>query len=147
MTSLFCRTDNKSLRNLSIFLKIYGDFYGQYVNNSKSSFFTRDTSARFVTIVQRLLSCGHWALLFSYLRVHIFIGVPKCRFLQPLVDKVKLKLTSWKEKSLRMMGQIQLVNTVIIGSLTYSFNICKWRFLFLSKLSSETEILFGLVML
>jgi len=34
-----CRADNKSLRNLSIFLKTYGDYSGQYVNNSKSSFF------------------------------------------------------------------------------------------------------------
>jgi len=30
----FCRTDIKSLRNLSIFLKTYGDFSGQHVNNS-----------------------------------------------------------------------------------------------------------------
>jgi len=35
---VFCRADNKSLRNLSIFLKTYGDFSCQYVNNSKSSF-------------------------------------------------------------------------------------------------------------
>jgi len=41
--------NNKSLRNLSIFLKTYGDFSGQYVNNSKSSFFTMNNSARFVT--------------------------------------------------------------------------------------------------
>jgi len=26
---VFCRADNKSLRNLSIFLKTYGDFPGQ----------------------------------------------------------------------------------------------------------------------
>ena len=36
---VFCRADNKSLRNLSIFLKTYGDFSVQYVNNSKSRFF------------------------------------------------------------------------------------------------------------
>ena len=46
---VFCKADNKSLRNLSIFLKTYSDFLGQYVNNSKSSFFTMDNSARFVT--------------------------------------------------------------------------------------------------
>ena len=36
---IFCRADNKYLRNLSVFLKTYGDFSSQYVNNSKSSFF------------------------------------------------------------------------------------------------------------
>jgi len=46
---VLCRGDHKSLRNLSIFLKTYDDFSGQYVNNSKSSFFTVDNSARFVT--------------------------------------------------------------------------------------------------
>ena len=35
----FYRAYNKSLRNLSIFLKTYGDLLGQYVNNSKNSFF------------------------------------------------------------------------------------------------------------
>ena len=122
---VFCMGDNKSLRNLSIFLKTYGDFYGQYVNNSKSSFFTMDNSARFVTKIQRILSCSHGCLPFNYLGVFIFISAPKCRFLQPLVDKVKLKLTSWKGKSLSMMGQIQLVNTMIIGFLAYIFNMYK----------------------
>jgi len=46
---VFCRTDNKSLINLSVFLKIYGDFSGQYVNNYKSSFFTMDNFSRFFT--------------------------------------------------------------------------------------------------
>ena len=46
---VFCRGDNKSFRNLSILLKTYGDFSCQYVNNSKSSFFTMDLSPKFVT--------------------------------------------------------------------------------------------------
>jgi len=110
---------------LSIFLKTYGDFSGQYVNNSKSSFFTMDNSARFVTKIQCILSCSHGCLPFNYLGVPIFVGAPKCRFVQPLVDKVKLKLP-WKGKSLSMMDQFQLVNTVITGFLAYSFNMYKW---------------------
>jgi len=51
---VFCKADNKSLGNLSTFLKTYGDFSGQYVNNSKSRFFTLDYSARFVTKIQRI---------------------------------------------------------------------------------------------
>jgi len=55
----------------------------------------------------------------------IFVGTTKCRFLQPLADKVKLKLASWKGKSLSMIGRIQLDNTVITEFLAYSFNIYK----------------------
>jgi len=62
---IFCRADNKSLRNLSIFLKTYGDFSGQYVNNSKNNFFTMDNFARFVTKIQRILSCSHGCLPFT----------------------------------------------------------------------------------
>jgi len=122
----FCRADNKSLRNLNTFLKTYGDFSGQYVNNSKSSFFTMDNSARFVTKIQYILSCSHGCLPFNYLGVPIFVGAPKSHFLQPLTNKVKLKLASWKGKFLSMMGRIQLVNTVITEILAYSFNLYKW---------------------
>ena len=85
-----------------------------------------DNSARFVTKIQRILSCSHDCLPLNYLGVPNFVGAPKCRFLQPLADKVKLKLASWKGKSISMMGQIQLVNTVITGFLYYSFNMYKW---------------------
>jgi len=57
--------------------------------------------------------------------VPIFVCIPKGQFFQSLVDKIKLQLASWKGKSLSMMGQIQLVNTVIMGLLAYSFNLYK----------------------
>ena len=53
-----------------------------------------DTFPRFVTKVQRFLSCSHGVLPFNYLGVPIFVGAPKCQLLQPLADKVKLKLAS-----------------------------------------------------
>ena len=58
---------------------------------------------------------------FTYLRVPIFVGFPKAWFLQPLADKVKSKLASWKGKSLSMTGRIELVNSMIYGSLAYNF--------------------------
>jgi len=75
---VFCRANNKPLKILSIFLKIYGDFLGQYVNSSKNSFFTMDNFVRFVTKIQRLLSCSHGCLPFTYLGVPIFVGAQKC---------------------------------------------------------------------
>ena len=80
MTYSFSVGDIKSLKSLSVFFKTNGDFFFyQNVNNYKSSFFTMDNSTRFVT---------------KYLGVSIFVGAPKCQFLQHLTDKVKLKLAS-----------------------------------------------------
>jgi len=84
-----------------------------------------DNSTRFVTKIQRILSCSHGCLPFTYLGVSIFVGAPKGRFLQPLADKVKVKLASWKGKS-----------TVITGLLAYSFNLYK---LFISLLKEVKQ--------
>jgi len=40
---------------------------------------------------------------FIYPGVPIFFGALKWQFFQPLADRVKSKLTSWKGKCLRMM--------------------------------------------
>jgi len=87
-------------------------FSGQYVNNSKSSFFAMDNSSRFVTKIQCIL----------------------------LTDKVKLKLASWKGKSLSMMGRIQCVNTVTTGFLAYNFNLYKWHVSLLKQVKEWSQI-------
>jgi len=105
-----------------------------------------DNSARFVTKIQCIFSCSHGCLSFNYLGVPIFVGAPKCRFFQPLADKVKLKLASWKGKSLSMMGQIQLVKMMITGFLAYSFNMYKCHVSLLNQVEQcGVEILFGQV--
>ena len=93
-----------------------------------------DNSVRFATKIQRILSRSHGCLPFNYLEVTIFVGALKFWFLQPLVDKVKFKLTSWKGKSLSMMGRIQLVNTIITGFLAYSFNMYIWPISLLNQI-------------
>jgi len=98
-----------------------------------------DNCARFVTKIQCILSCNHGCLPFTYLGVPIFVGAPRGHFLQPLVDKIKLKLASWKGKSLSMMGRVQLVNTVITGVLTYSFNLYKWHVSLLKQVEQWCE--------
>jgi len=92
-----------------------------------------DNSARFVTKINCILPCSHGCLPFTYLGVPIFVGALKGQFLQPLADKVKLKLASWKGKSLSMMGWIQLVNMVITELQAYSFNLYKWFISLLKK--------------
>jgi len=98
-----------------------------------------DNSIRFITKIQHHLSCRHVLLPFNYLGVPIFVGALKIRFLQPLVDKVKLKLASWKGKSLSMMGQIQLVDTMATSFFAYSFNVYKCSTSILKQVEQWSE--------
>jgi len=54
-----------------------------------------DNSARFVTKIQRHLSCSHDILPFNYLGVLIFVGAPKLRFLEPFTGAERLKDDSY----------------------------------------------------
>jgi hypothetical protein len=50
---------------------------------------------------------------FNYLGVPIFKGKPKACHLQPIADKIKLKLSAWKASLLSIAGRVQLVKSVI----------------------------------
>jgi len=72
---------------------------GQWINNSKSHFFIVDASPSFLYKIKHVLGCSKGNIPFNYLGVPIFVGSLKARFLQPLADKVRSKLASWKGKS------------------------------------------------
>lgn len=66
------------------------------------------------------------SLPFNYLGVPLFKGKPKLIYLQPIIDRIKSKISSWKGSILSIMGRLQLVNSVIQGMLAYSFHIYVW---------------------
>jgi hypothetical protein len=63
---------------------------------------------------------------FMYLGIPIFKGKPKVSYLQPVADKIKAKLASWKASLLSIAGRVQLVKSVIQGMLVYSISIYSW---------------------
>lgn len=65
-------------------------------------------------------------LPFIYLGVRIFKGKPRRTYLQPIADRIKVKLSSWKGSLLSVMGRIQLVKSVIHGMLFNSFHVYAW---------------------
>jgi hypothetical protein len=46
------------------------------------------------------------SLPFNYLGVPIFKGKPKACYLQPIADKIKNKLSSWKASLLSIAGRV-----------------------------------------
>jgi hypothetical protein len=60
------------------------------------------------------------------LGVPIFKGKPRVIHLQPIADRVKLKLSAWKASLLSIAGRVQLVRSVVQSMLIYSISIYSW---------------------
>jgi len=63
---------------------------------------------------------------FQYLGCPIFQGKPKCIHFQPIGDRIKVKLATWKDVLLSIMGRVQLVKFIVHGMLFYSLRIYRW---------------------
>jgi hypothetical protein len=62
----------------------------------------------------------------NYIGVPIFKGKPKSCLLQPIADRIKLKLSAWKASLLSIAGRVQLARSVILSMFTYSISIYSW---------------------
>lgn len=56
----------------------------------------------------------------------MFKGKPRRVHLQPIADKIKSKLATWKGFMLSIMGRIQLVKSMVLSMLLYSFQVYSW---------------------
>ncbi|GAU35013.1 hypothetical protein TSUD_103360 [Trifolium subterraneum] len=123
---IFCKGNLAGLRALKNLFDIYALESGQVINNSKSTiFYGSITQGRLALIVHLLnFKLGSTFQLFG---VPIFKGKPKACYLQPIADKIKLKLSAWKASLLSIVGRVQLVRAVIQSMLIYSITLYSWR--------------------
>lgn len=92
----------------------------QVTNTAKSTIFSTSISHNRLGQIFNLLDFKIGYLPFIYFGVPIFKGKPKVNHLQPITDKIKLKLSNWKASLLAMVGRVQLVRFMIQSMLTYS---------------------------
>ena len=61
-----------------------------------------------------------------YLGVPLFYGSPRASYFTNIVSNILKQLSSWKVKSLSMVGRICLVQAVATPKLVYSFMTYSW---------------------
>jgi mannosylglycoprotein endo-beta-mannosidase len=123
---IFCKGNLSGLRFLKQLFNDYATESGQVINNSKSTIFSGSITQGRLNLIVQLFNFNMGALPFFYLGVPIFKGKPKSCFLQPIADKIILKLSAWKASLLSIAGRVQLVRSVILSMLTYSISIYSW---------------------
>jgi hypothetical protein len=114
------------LRELKNLFNKYALESGQVINSAKSTIFSRSITPRRLALMVQLLNFSLGSLPFNYLGVPIFKGKPRVIHLQPIADRVKLKLSAWKASLLSIAGRVQLVRSVVQSMLIYSISIYSW---------------------
>lgn len=71
---------------------------------------------------------------FTYMGVPIFRGRPQASYFQPIVDKIRVRLSSWMGSILSMAGRLQLLKSVFNSMLVYNFQVYEWPISLLRRL-------------
>ena len=121
-----CVGSRKNIKCLLRIFKDYSDTSGQLVNFDKSKLFTGAMTPTRRNMLAQLSGFTLGSIPFQYLGWPIFLGKPKCIYFQPIVDRIKVKLATWKGVLLFIMGRVQLVKSIVHGMLVYSFHIYRW---------------------
>ncbi|XP_062028531.1 uncharacterized protein LOC133744441 [Rosa rugosa] len=131
---VFCRGDQRSLHVVMSFLEEYGHNSGQLLNKAKSHvFLSKHIHYRRHSIATSLgIPIGQ--VPFSYLGVPIFRGKPRASYFQPIVDRIRVRLSSWTGSLLSMAGRLQLLKSVFHSMLVYSFQVYEWPVSLLRRL-------------
>jgi hypothetical protein len=133
---IYCKGNLVGLKALKELFLIYASESGQCISHSKSTIYAGSITPRRLDLIVALLNYKLGTLPFNYLGVPIFKGKPKSCHLQPIADKVKLKLSAWKASLLSIAGRVQLVKSVIQSMLTYSISIYSWPSSLLKDMSA-----------
>ena len=88
----------------------YGELSSQAISLEKSKvYFGESVTSGMCNRISVVWHLSKGFLPFTYLGVPLFKGRPKKEYLLPISDRIKLKLTSWKRKSLFMVGRLTLI--------------------------------------
>lgn len=123
---VYCKGKLYSLEALKDLFTRYASCSGQVINLGKSFIFSGGVSNNMLSTMVNLLGFNIGSLSFTYLGAPIFKGKPNTIHFQPIADKIKLKLASWKAYLLSIAGRVQLVKSVVQGMMVHTISIYLW---------------------
>jgi len=120
---IFSKGTASNIQALTDLFRSYSQVSGQFVNPQKSFIFAGSISPHRLLNLSHQIGFNIGTLPFTYLGVPIFKGKPKIIHLQPIANKIKLKLSTWKASILSLAGRVQLVRSVIQSMLLHCITI------------------------
>ena len=109
----FVKPQFKSVWTLKEILKCFELAFGLKVNYSKSKVSGVGVNIGQTMIFASILNCDIMKTPFSYLGVTVAGNHKRCAFWEGVLNKLRSRLCSWKEKSLSLAGRVCLIKSVL----------------------------------
>lgn len=133
---LFFITSPSNIHDLLNILSRYAETSSQILNPNESTIYGGSISQARLNHIPSSLSFNIGTLTFLYIWVPIFKWRLKKIYFQPIMDKVKVKLASWKANLLSFASRIQFIKSFLHGMLVYSITIYSWSKSILKELEA-----------
>ena len=114
-----------NLLNLARILRCFHLASGLKVNFSKSKVFGIGIPDNEVGDFAKILCCQPATLPFTYLGLPVGANMALIKHWQPVVERFKSRLSSWKARSLSFGGRITLINSVLGSLPLFYFSLFK----------------------
>ena len=114
-----------NIRALKALLLLFEATSGLKVNFHKSMLVSVNIHDSWLAEAASVLNCKLGKLPFLYLRLPIGGDPCKLKFWQPLIDRLKSRLSDWKSKNLSLGGQLVLLKSVLSSLPIYFLSFFK----------------------
>jgi len=132
-----------NVRALKNVLLLFQKISGLKVNFHKSMLFGINVAGSWLHEAAVVMNCKHGYLPFLYLGLPIGGDPRKLQFWNPLVERIKSRLSGWKSKNLSLGGQLILLKSVLSSIPVYFISFFKAPSGIISTLTLFLVIFFG----
>jgi mannosylglycoprotein endo-beta-mannosidase len=135
--AMFLNPISEEVQVVENILRAFGCASGLITNTEKSAVYPVCCDGLDLHHVMEAFQCQVKEFPCTYLGLPLHVRQLRRVDIQPLIDKVGAKLTTWKWKSLNKAGRLRLINSVLTSVPTYFmtvFRLQKWAIKKIDKL-------------
>jgi hypothetical protein len=118
-TILFMEHDLEKAKNLKLILLAFEQLFGLKINFHKSELFCFGEAKDHTQLYAELFGCNEGEFLIRYLGIPIHFWRLTNAEWKIVVERLQLRLSSWKGKLLSIGGRLVLINSVMSNMVLY----------------------------